>query len=71
MTQAKRVIEYLDSHGSITQKEAFEELGILRLAQVIRVLKNTGVRIISVRESGKNRFGETSWYARYMYDEVN
>ena len=68
MTQTKRVLEYIEKHGSITQLEATEQLGILRLAARIHDLTKAGVSIGSSLETGTNRFGEPVRYARYWLD---
>ena len=65
MTQDKMVLDYMEKHGSITPQDAIRELGILRLAARVYELRNTGVPIIKNMETGKNRFGEDTRYARY------
>lgn len=65
MTQCERIIAYINTHGSITSKEAIEELGILRLASRINDLKADGWPIITTTEYGKNRFGERTHFAKY------
>ena len=35
MTQCEKVLEYIKTHGSITAKEAYFNLGIMRLASRI------------------------------------
>lgn len=65
MNQDKMVLEYMEKHGSITPQDAIKDLGILRLAARVHELKSTGVPIIKVMETGKNRFGEDTRYARY------
>ena len=42
LTQNQRILDYLDSHGSITQLEALNELGIMRLASRISDLRKRG-----------------------------
>ena len=39
MTQNERVHEYLKKHGSITTKDAYEQLGVTRLSARIFELK--------------------------------
>lgn len=68
-TQAQRILEYIKEHGSITQFEAFTELGIMRLASRISELRRTGVQINSQTEKVKNRFGETCRVKRYRLGE--
>lgn len=65
-TQCKRLLEYLDKHGSITQLEAIEKLGIMRLGARIFDLKRTGYKIKTEMIEVKNRFGELcrcAWYS--------
>lgn len=64
-TQAQRVLAYIEEHGSITQFDAFTELGIMRLASRISDLRRIGVPIISETEKVKNKFGETCHIKRY------
>lgn len=65
MTQCERILDYIDRHGSISQTEAKDELGIMRLASRVHDLKRMGYPIIREMEHGKNRFGERTVYARY------
>ena len=70
MSQCKAIIQYMEKHGSITSREAMEKLGCMRLASRISDLKKSGVRIGSIMETGKNRFGEDSRYSRYFLVKV-
>ena len=65
MKQTDRVLSYMVKRGSITQAEAYEQLGVARLGARIWDLKHQGHRIISSREEGVNRYGEAIRYARY------
>lgn len=65
MNQCGRILEYIQRYGSISDREAVIDLGIGRLASRICELRKAGYDIISERVKGKNRFGETSYYARY------
>ena len=65
MTQLERLLKWLQDFGSITPAEAYEELGIMRLAARIKDLRDAGYPIIVVMESKKNRYGVTVSYARY------
>ena len=49
LTQVERVMLYMQKHGSITQFEAMNDLGVMRLASRISDIKKTG----------------TKWYAYY------
>ena len=64
-TQAQRVVKFMQDHGSITQFEAMNLLGIMRLASRISELKKQGYEIESKVEKVKNRFGETCHVKRY------
>ena len=64
-TQNDRILDYIDRFGSITQFEAFIDLGIMRLASRISDLKMLGYPIISTTEEVRNRFGERCRIKRY------
>lgn len=68
-TQNQRILDYLGRHGSITQFEAFIDLGIMRLASRISDLKKQGYNIISRTETVKNKYGETCHIKRYRLEE--
>ena len=65
MTQNQRVIAYLEQFGSITQLEAFRDLGIMRLASRISDLKKKGYVIESTTEEVQNRWEEKCHVKRY------
>lgn len=65
MTQCERILRHLDDYGSITQGEAMQEYGIYRLASRINDLRRNGCLIVTEMVSGRNRYGETTHYARY------
>lgn len=71
MNQTERVLDYLEQHGSITQLEAMNKLGIMRLGARIFDLKESGINIITERVSEKNRFGELVNFARYRLEKEN
>ena len=64
-TQAERVLAYMMEFGSITQFEAFRDLGVMRLASRISDLKKQGYPIESNMETVKNRFDENCYIKRY------
>lgn len=68
-TQNQRILDYLDSHGSITQLEALSELGIMRLASRISDLRKKGYHIDSKMDIVTNRYGETCRVKRYSIRE--
>lgn len=68
MNQTERILEHLNKYGSISQKEAFLEYGIMRLASRISDLKNKGFKIKKEMVKSKNRRGETVRYAKYSLE---
>lgn len=65
LTQCNLILSHLREHGSITPLEAMREYGIMRLGARVWDLKKQGYKIGTSRESGLNRFGESTSYARY------
>ena len=68
MTQRERIMEHLEKYGSITQRDAYEQYGIMRLAPRIAELKAAGMKITTSMEKSMNRYGEEITYGRYTYD---
>ena len=64
-TQNERILKYIEDFGSITDIEAYMDLGIRRLASRIHDLKSLGYPIVSEFEKGKNRYGEKTHFKRY------
>lgn len=64
-TQTERIIQFLNDFGSISQREAYTELGIMRLAARVAELKRVGYNITSALETHVNRYGEKVRCARY------
>ena len=64
-TQKDRIIDYIKRFGSITPMDAFNDLGITKLATRISELKDEGFIFHTTIEKGKNRFGTPTHYARY------
>ena len=67
-TQNQRVLEYMETHGGITQLEALTEIGVMRLASRISDLKQRGYPITSRMQAVKNRYGETCHVKRYSME---
>ena len=60
------VMNYMRAHGSITQKQAWDVLGVSRLSAVIHTLRHKrGFIILDEMDSGKNRFGVMTHFKRY------
>ena len=68
-TQAERVLGYIEEFGSITQFEALQDLGVMRLASRVSDLKKAGYPITSEVISVKNRYGERCHVKRYSLEE--
>lgn len=64
MRAKERVYNYIIHHGSITTKQAFEELGITRLSEYIRQLR-LDMQIDDEIETGINRYGEKVHWKKY------
>lgn len=64
-TQTQRLLDYMMEFGSITQIEALQELGIMRLASRISDLKKQGYAIKGEIVAVKNRYGETCRVKKY------
>lgn len=65
-SQELLVMDYIRKHGSITSKEAADELGVTRLSAIIwKLVHNRGFEILSKDETEKNRFGVVCVYRRY------
>ena len=69
-TQNERILDYIAEFGSITQFEALQDLGIMRLASRISDLKRLGYPIDSKVVEVKNRFGETCRVKSYFTGSV-
>ena len=68
-TQCDRIKQYMNDFGSISPKEAYNDLGVMRLASRISEMRMKGVAIGSKMETGKNRYGEKIAYKRYFLME--
>lgn len=67
MNQKNMVLDYIREFGSITPLDGFRDLGITRLSAVVFNLREEGHDIEKVIETGKNRFGNRTRYARYSF----
>lgn len=68
-TQCARIVKYIHDFGSITSAEAMTELGCYRLASRICDLRKRGFPVKSETVSGKNRYGETTHFKRYTFED--
>ena len=69
ITQCQRILDYMHRFGSISTLEAFNDLGVARLASRIHDLKEQGYQIISKTKTSKNRYGENTSYKVYSLAE--
>ena len=63
--QCQKIIDYMETYGSITPLDALREFGCMRLAARIADLKRQGINIEQIMETSLNRAGEKVHYARY------
>lgn len=69
VNQRQRIIDYINQFGSITSKDAYDDLGITQLATRIKELKEKGYRFETKWESSKNRYGEKVDFKRYFLEK--
>ena len=67
-TQQYRILEYIKENGSITPLDAYNDLGITKLATRISEMRAKGFTFKQKRESGKNRYDEDVNYMRYFLE---
>lgn len=68
LTQRGEILKYLKTHKrGLTQEEARKRFGSERLAAHICVFRKRGYDIETVDEYGKDRYGNTSRWARYIF----
>ena len=63
--QTERILEYMEKHGGITQLEALNDCGVMRLASRISDLKKQKFPIESQMVTVQNRYGEKCRVKRY------
>ena len=63
--QETRLLHYLESNKKISPMEAWTELGIYRLSDVVFKLRNKKYEIETERKSVLNRFDEPCSFAEY------
>lgn len=70
MSQATDIILYIRDHGSITTKQAMEDLGCYRLSGRIYDIKKCGIPVEKTMVDVLNRKGETCRVARYTIPNI-
>jgi hypothetical protein len=68
--QKNRILEWLYENKSITQLDAWRELGVARLTNRISELKQDGYKISTRRIKVKNRYDESCSIAEYYLEDV-
>lgn len=68
MSQCEKIMKFMETHGSITAKQAEKYIGCMRLASRIHDLREQGVKIKSEQITVRTRSGKTQ-VARYSLDE--
>ena len=69
-TQEQRVLNYIRENGSITQLEALNELGVMRLASRISSLRKQGFNIVGESVTVQNRFNEKCHIKKYREERA-
>lgn len=65
MTKTQAVLEWLQTHASISSMEAISNFGATRLGAIIFNLRKRGYNIETVMVDGRDRFGNHMRFARY------
>lgn len=65
MNQGEKIIQYCHDFGSISPMEAFNDLGITKLATRVSELSRAGIEFEKKFVKTKNRYGEPVYYMRY------
>ena len=69
MTQHGLIRKYLEENKTITPLQAYNDLGITKLATRISEMRNAGMEIDGEMVNVKNRFGEECRVMRYRLKE--
>ena len=69
LTQCQKVLEYMKTFGSITQLQALQDIGCMRLASRISDLRCQGYAIGRRMKTSKNRYGDDVYFAEYYLEE--
>ena len=67
--QTRKVLQFMQEHGSITSFDAYERLGCHRLAARIHEIREAGYGVKCETKTGKNRFGEMVCFTNYSLEE--
>lgn len=56
MTQNEMVLRHIEEHGYLTTRDALLDMGIQKVAAVIKALKKLGVPIVATVEGGQTTY---------------
>lgn len=65
MSQATDILEYIRDNGSITTKQAMDDIGCYRLSARVYDIRSFGIDVRKEMVEVENRNGETCRVARY------
>ena len=66
MTQKERVLKYLEHNAEITPMDAFQYLGITKLATVVsKMIREDNTPIEKIWKKSTNRYGEPVCFMSY------
>lgn len=68
MTQHDKILNYLDTHDSITPMDAFSSLRITKLSTRISEMRKLGINFGQELQTKVNDNGETVRFMRYWRD---
>lgn len=68
--QKSRIVDYIKQFGSITNWEAYNELGITQLGARIDQLQKEGYEFKTEWEHKKNRYGDDVSFKRYYLADM-
>ena len=68
-TQVDKIINHIETFGSITPLDALREYGCFRLASRICDIKKASYKVTKTMETANNRFGEPVRFAWYSFYE--
>ena len=72
MTQRQKILDYCEAHGSITVREAFEELHINSPTKRISEIKKSGLYDVQTEEIKQiNSAGQKTKFTRYTIRGIN
>lgn len=70
MTDCARILEYMQTHGSITTYKAVMEIGCNSLSRRITDIIRAGTPITKTWHNGIDRYGNKTRYLEYSLEEA-